>query len=177
MHNNPPLATQVRTAAVAAGIAANSSQAAQLKPLSQKRPSVTEPPAALPTATPDQPLKTAPPEPARQEKKTIHAAKSKTSTLADRLKETGLQELTPEAKPKVARLRPEPTPGGKAESRPEKTKPLAAGSQTQEDSAKSRILLSARHFLRERLKKPAVPEPGAEASFREIREKYKGGRA
>ena len=177
VHNNPPLSTQVRTAAVTAGIAANSPQADRLTPLIEKRPSVTEPPVALSTTTPDQPLKTASPEPARQEKKAIHAAKRKTSTLADRLKETGPQELTPEAKPKVARLRPEPTLGGKAESRPEKTKPLAAGSQTQEDSVSSRILLSARHFLRERLKKPAVPEPGVDASFREIREKYKDGRA
>jgi chromosome partitioning protein len=161
---NPPMATQVRTAAVAAGIANQSPSPVQAAPRSEKRPSVTEAPAELSRAHTDKPIKAAPPEPPQQEMRTAPAAKTKQQSLAARLKESGSKETVPEENAKVAQLRSE-APQSRPQPEPE------------DDSASSRILLSARHFLRERLKRTADSESAIDASFREIRERYKDGRA
>lgn len=161
---NPPRATQVRTAAVAAGIANQSPSPVQAPPRSEKRPTVSEAPAASSKAQPERPIKAAPPEPPKQEMRPASAAQSKPQSLAARLKESGSKETVPEENAKVAQLRPG-APQGRPEPEPE------------DDSASSRILLSARHFLRERLKKAADNQPSVDASFREIRERYKDGRA
>jgi chromosome partitioning protein len=164
--NNPPLATQVRTAAVAAGIANKTTPTAQVTPISEKKPTVTEPPVALSRPEARESQKAAPSETPKQVKQPTPEKEISPRSLAARLKEAESQATSPEEKVKVAQLRPEPP-----------TQPSRQTETPEEDSASSRILLSARHFLRERLKKTANAEPSLDASFREIREKYKDGRA
>lgn len=149
---NPPGQTQARTAAVAAGLAPVSANVSE-------RAAPAAPPvnSAAPASLPPQ-AKPAPPLPAPVAKS--EARETAPSALAARLQEAG--PPPPQARPPA----PAVVPGREAGEQD-------AG----RESASSRILLSARLFLRERLKKPAASEPAPDESFRDIRERYRDGRA
>jgi chromosome partitioning protein len=179
--NSPPPESQMRTAAVAAGLAATSTRAAEAIPLLERRPRKIKP---RPEPTPAQ---AAGPGPAMEiakaaatnTKSTVadHKAADNKPSLRDRLKEArpAPQESEPLTKSLVTPLHSQSAPAVKpvqsAEHEPQPS------DTADEAIAGNRILLSARHFLRERLKKSAGPESARDDSFRDIRERYRDGRA
>jgi hypothetical protein len=183
--NSPPSVSQMRTAAVAAGLSATSDRAAEAIPLPERRPlkikpkaePVPEPkPAAMPAATAS--LGTAEPAAAKAEPEAATlAAKAPAGKpgLGARLKQNRPEEKGPELNSRVTPIHGANVPAARAvESAQAKHQSADIADQ---ESTSNRILLSARHFLRERLKKAAEPESAVDSSFRDIRERYKDGRA
>lgn len=188
--NSPPQISQMRTAAVAAGLSATSDRAAEAIPLPERRPlkikpkaePVPEPkPAVMPA--PATSLGTAEPVAANAEPlavKPIPAALAVKAPagkpgLGARLKQNRPEEKETELKSRVTPIHGASVSAARAvESAQAKSQSADIAGQ---ESASDRILLSARHFLRERLKKAAEPESAVDSSFRDIRERYKDGRA
>jgi chromosome partitioning protein len=175
---NPPAFSQMRTAAVAAGLAATSTRAAETPPLKERRPlKVERPPAAASvSAEParEKPERSLPKPAAAPAEK---AGEGGSLSLAARLQKA---QSAPPMNPAEAKPAPVSLAEVKAadkEPAASRLTPLPASGTADQEKTNERILLSARHFLRERLKKLAEPDPAAGSSFREIREKYKDGRA
>ena len=177
--NNPPQVSQIRTAAVAAGLSLTSKRTAE-SPLRLEKPSVRVESSAGPaTRTAPEPAK----EPAavalaipKTEEPATKAVEGK-SALAAQLQQpkptsSVIVSVSPGREASV-RTADEPMVKSNKDSDPVALRPEVTGGE----SADSRILLSARHFLRERLKKTTKPEPALDSSFRDIRERYKDGRA
>jgi chromosome partitioning protein len=177
--NSPPQISQIRTAAVAAGLSLTSKRAAEtpprlqkpserversVKPAARTAPGPAKEPAAVALAKP------------KTEAPTVKAVKGESALAAqlhqDKPKATVIATASPGGEASV-RTADEHMAKSNKNSDPVPLHPEGAGEQ----SADNRILLSARHFLRERLKKTAKPEPALDSSFRDIREKYKDGRA
>lgn len=193
--NSPPPESQMRTAAVAAGLAAVSTRAAETAPLPDRGPQRIEP---KPESKPEP--KIAPkikPMPAPAPSLTSGPAVEITKAAAAKPKPAASANKAADNKPNLGARLKETKPAPHENDSPLKSRvtPLRGANETVvrsikgaepapqpkdaagEESATNRILLSARHFLRERLKNAAEPKPGLDESFRDLREKYKDGRA
>lgn len=178
--NNPPEVSQMRTAAVAAGLAATSIRAAETPPLPERR--------QLKTAKPAAPMASLSAEPAAEkpERTFLKPAAAASAEKASAGASVSLAARLQKAKATPPHRAPEQKPGPapipamtalKDRAAAGKEPALPEAGIAGEESASDRILLSARHFLRERLQKASETESALDSSFREIRERYKDGRA